>query len=291
MKINDAIQEFLNLSKLNKKPGSFAYDKSKIMHFKKWLDANKGFLTIDQITKETIIDYLFHLKKTCVSNTVNKHLKVIKLFYSTLNINFEDLYQLKNLKERVKSFDMIDFNLLKPMTHYVLNLNSNIGNNLLYKGIYCLLIDTGARIGEILNIEKRNIDFNNNRILLKQTKNSEERYVYFTNELSGLIIKEIMARKVNSKYLLHNYITDQRANYGQAKYFINNELRNRFNLRKLHPHMFRHTVATYWIEHGADVLFVQKILGHKNIKTTTIYVHASDEHRKKIYDKVSFKSK
>jgi len=290
MNISDAIHEFLNLSKLNKKPGSYQYDKSKITHFKNWLDHNKGYTMISEITKDTIIDYLFFLKQTCVSNTVNKHLKVLKLFYSTLSLEFEELYQIKNLKERVKSFEMIDFELLRPMTKYVLSLNDDIGNNLLYKGIYCLLIDTGARIGEILNIEKRNIDFKHNRILLMQTKNSEERYVYFTDELSGAIIKKILAKKNKSKYLLHNYITDERATYGQAKYFINNELRNKFNMRKLHPHMFRHTVATYWIEHGADVLFVQKILGHKNIKTTTIYVHASDEHRKKIYDKVSFKS-
>lgn len=291
MNIDRKIHEYLEHSKLTKKIGSYEYDKSKIYHFKKWLDSNKRFTELEQIDIGTINDYLFHLKKTCVNNTINKHLKVLKLFYKTIDYEFEELQSIKNLKERKVSFEMIDFELLQPMKEYVLSLDDDFGNNLLYKAIFCLLVDTGARISEILAIEKSNINMKHHSILLKETKNSDERYVFFTDGLSGLIIKKILAKNTKGKYLLHDYIKNTNATYGQAKYFISNQLKNQFDLQKLHPHMFRHTVATYWLEHGADIHFVQKILGHRNIKSTLIYTHTSFTHRMEMYNKVSFKGK
>ena len=45
--------------------------------------------------------------------------------------------------------------------------------------------------------------------------------------------------------------------------------------RKITPHMFRHSFATYLIEESVDVSCVQQILGHSSIKTTQIYIHVA----------------
>ena len=45
--------------------------------------------------------------------------------------------------------------------------------------------------------------------------------------------------------------------------------------RKITPHMFRHSFATYLIEEGVDISCVQQILGHSSTKTTQIYIHVA----------------
>lgn len=48
-------------------------------------------------------------------------------------------------------------------------------------------------------------------------------------------------------------------------------------IRRITPHMLRHTATTLLIETGVDIRFVRRLLGHSSIATTEIYTHVSDE--------------
>ncbi|RJX25341.1 MAG: hypothetical protein C4537_04770 [Acholeplasma sp.] len=84
------------------------------------------------------------------------------------------------------------------------------------------------------------------------------------------------------KYLLHNIDKDRPANYDYIRYILR-FVKHDLQLKKLHPHMFRHTTATTLVEAGADIASVMHILGHRNIKTTERYLHVSTKHVKKTY--------
>ena len=56
--------------------------------------------------------------------------------------------------------------------------------------------------------------------------------------------------------------------------------------RKITPHMFRHSFATYLIEEGVDVSCVQQLLGHSSIRTTQIYIHIAARKQAEILRKM-----
>ncbi|MEM3512917.1 MAG: tyrosine-type recombinase/integrase, partial [Thermoplasmata archaeon] len=56
-------------------------------------------------------------------------------------------------------------------------------------------------------------------------------------------------------------------------------------LKKVTPHVLRHTLATTLLNHGADIRFIQTLLGHASVSTTQIYTHLDNENLKKMYQR------
>jgi integrase/recombinase XerD len=59
--------------------------------------------------------------------------------------------------------------------------------------------------------------------------------------------------------------------------------------KSVYPHILRHSFATHLISNGADIRFVQELLGHESILTTEIYTHIDLKTMKDFYEKYSFR--
>lgn len=287
MEIKQQIEYYLSMSMANKSLGTYEYERVKLNRFTNYLDT-LNIKYIHEIDYKVINSYIYELKKTCINNTINKHLNLLKLFYKTINVEFEYLQELNNLKHIDKPIEIIDYDVLNAIVQYTMAIESDIGNNLLYQTILLLLVDTGARSSEVLAIEKSAIDLKENTITLRHTKNKKQRKVFITNELSKEYIKKMLKKDYPGKYLLYDSLNNRPANYNHIRYYLH-RLRDHFNLQRLHAHLFRHTVATWWLENGADIYFVKEVLGHSNINQTMRYLHSSVKFRKTVYEKVAFK--
>lgn len=267
--------------KQNWSNGNYRFYKNKLGHFKNYM-ADNNIISLSDVTSDTIIDYIDHMHLTCTNSTINKNIGVLKRAFEFLKIENDYLKNWKKLKETKRTFDMIEFDEFKEARKLDF---TNCINGVLYRTILILLGDTGARVNEILSIEKKNIDLLNKQIKLVQTKTKEDRFVYLSN-VGVTAVKEMLKIKTDHKYLLHNQIKKRPASYNDVRYVLKLVLRE-FNLNQLHAHMFRHTFATMFLEISGDLFSLMKILGHSNVETTKRYLHVSNKYIRSEYEKLT----
>ena len=146
-----------------------------------------------------------------------------------------------------------------------------------------IMYSCGLRVSELTEMKISNIFFDESLIKILG-KGNKERFIPLSS---------------TAKKLLYNYITYNRKNLSQDKQsidivFLNNRgkkltrvmvyniindaaLEAKIN-KKISPHTLRHSFATHLIENGADIISIQKMMGHENVVTTEKYLHVNKKY-------------
>lgn len=238
----------------------------------------------DEITENIVIDFMIYFKdKGNVNKTINKKVNLLKRVLKFNGFKNEYLNDYKKLKETKKRFDILNEKDLKKLLNYLNELPNDNLITLSEKLIILTFLDTGVRANELLHLEIDNINLDENQILLTQTKTSTERIVFFTH-LTKELLKKYIKELPDRKYLFWNYRINKKYSYDNIRDLFK-RIKIKLNLKKFHPHMLRHTMATLYIESGGKIEYLQQILGHTSLKTTEIYLHMSIKNTKKDYFK------
>lgn len=136
---------------------------------------------------------------------------------------------------------------------------------------------TGARVYEISNIQKNNIDLSTGLIRI-DGKGDKERYIQIGDEEVLALLRAYYMENVHDIERSGCFFVNDR-----GRRFTEQSIRGMLDRyakgagieRKITPHMFRHSLATYLIEEGVDISCVQQIFGHSSIRTTQIYIHVA----------------
>jgi site-specific recombinase XerD len=198
---------------------------------------------------------------------------------STMRVHY---FALKFYSEKVlnKKFDE-DIPLAKKDKKLPLVLNKDeiqkmidVTYNLKHKLVLMFLYYAGLRLDEARNIRWTDMDFERMIIHLKITKGGKERIVFLHQRLmnslkvygvmdNGLIFTpDSGASKYNSR-TIQQIVKNAAGKAGIRKHVT--------------PHTLRHSFATHLLEAGADIKYIQKLLGHKDIRTTQIYTHVANK--------------
>lgn len=133
-----------------------------------------------------------------------------------------------------------------------------------------MLSSTGIRVGELVKIDRKNIDFHE-RSCIVTGKGNKEREVYFDARTKLHLIKYLNSRTDENEALFVSLAKPHlRLSIGGVETVLR-KLGNKTNIRKVHPHKFRRTLATMAIDKGMPIEQVQKLLGHVKIDTTLHY--------------------
>lgn len=214
--------------------------------------------------------------------SVNTYIECCKSIYNELiEFNhmqynpFEKVKKVKVQEHKLKTIDTEDLNKLLN------NLDKRYYTELRSYALILILLDTMARISEVLNIKYEDIDFNNNSIYLSNTKNKKFRFVNFSNKTKRVLKEYIDANDGFSCDYVFTTVDDTQLNSEAFRKQLRHYIK-KFNLKNSFScHAFRHTGATEFIKNGGDVRVLQIILGHARITTTEIYTHVNTDIIKK----------
>ena len=145
--------------------------------------------------------------------------------------------------------------------------------------IFATFIFAGLRKQELLNLKYADVDIENLSIFVRQGKGSKDRIVPISYTLAQSLKRYLNARQQFNRTCPEFFASSNR-NVG----YTDNGLKwlvKRVNAAsgvKFTVHKLRHTFATLMLEGGCDIYSLSKMMGHSDIKTTTIYLSASAEH-------------
>jgi site-specific recombinase XerD len=147
-----------------------------------------------------------------------------------------------------------------------------------------LLMSTGMRVGELVQLNRMDINFHERECVVLGKGNSE-RVVYFDARTKIHLLNYLESRKDTNVALFVSLATPhERLMIGGVEARLH-EIGKRADLKKVHPHKFRRTLATQAIDKGMPIEQVQKLLGHVRIDTTMHYAmvnqaNVKNSHRK-----------
>lgn len=245
------------------------------------------YVQSDEPEKEAIEQYITELHKKYKQKTIKRKIASIKAFYSYLEE--EELVEqnpFRKIKVKFKETIILPRIIPREETEQLLNyIYASISSlsGIQYKhtlrdaSVIEVFFATGARVYEISNIRAENINLNSGLIRI-MGKGRKERYIQISNTAVLDILRKYYEEnepeiKKSGYFFINNRgnrYTEQSIRLMLKKYTLKAGIQ-----RKITPHMFRHSFATYLIEEGVDVSCVQQILGHSSIKTTQIYIHVA----------------
>ncbi len=224
----------------------------------------------DSFNTQRIKDYLQYCaeKLGLTENTLHSRMNALKFYYEQVLKKekfFWDIPRPKKANQLPKVLSKEEMiRLIKAI------------KNLKHKTMITLGYACGLRVSEITGLEIKDVDEDRRLLLIRKAKGKKDRMV----SLSPVML--VMLREYKAKYNPQKYLFE--GQYKGTAYSIRSleaiikTAKNKAGISKTGSmHMLRHSFATHLIDKGTDVVFIQKLLGHNDIKTTLRYLHVSNK--------------
>ena len=236
---------------------------------------------------QTVKLYCNIIKKFLASNETprgflvknsNKGRSYNRSIYFALKFFYKNVLE-RELKERillVKEKPKLPIVLSKEEINEMINLTKNLKHKL----VLIFLYYAGLRLDEVINIKWDDLDFNRNIIHLKKTKGEKERVIFLHDKLMQML--NVYGKCDNGLVFLSD--RKKQYNHRTIQMIVKNAAKKAKINKKVSCHTLRHSFATHLLEAGADIRYIQQLLGHKNLQTTQIYTHVANKDIKRLGD-------
>ena len=230
---------------------------------------------VDSLTPERLRSYFLYCatELKLSENIIHSRMNAIKFYFEQVlhreKVFFEEIPRPKKKSSLPKVISKKDIVKLFAQVE-------NPKHLLMLKLCYGM----GLRVSEIVNLKITDIDSGRMLVHIEAAKGKKDRYV----TLPSSILQDLRSyyRTYRPKvYLFEGQYGGQYAIRSVQAVFKNAMQKAKIN-KSVGIHGLRHSYATHLLESGTDMVFIQKLLGHKDIKTTEIYAKVSNRQLNKI---------
>lgn len=152
--------------------------------------------------------------------------------------------------------------------------------------VFELMFCSGMRVSEISNLTLGAVDLTRSTVLVRG-KGGKERLIPLCGEQVCSALRQYADLRATLPHVspffflnrLGRRLSEQSIRFALARFA------KVAGIGKITPHVFRHTVATMLLEQGVDLRFIQILLGHSSIVTTTIYAHVNQKSHREVLAK------
>lgn len=213
-----------------------------------------------------IREYLHYCitKRKLSECTVNTIYSALKFFYET---TLERDWRVKKLF-RTKKSKKIPVVLSKEE---VKDIFDSV-DNLKHKAILMTIYAAGLRVSEVVKLRIDDIDSKNMQLLIRKGKGKKDRYSMLS-KTNLEILRDYWKRYRPQHFLFEGKEQNSHIAVRSVQRIFENAKNKCGITKKASVHTLRHSFATHLLESGTDICYIQKLLGHTHISSTTIYLH------------------
>lgn len=241
-----------------------------------------GNKKVSEVTPESV--KRFHGKLAATPYCANKCIVFLKAMYNYVikegyykGDNPATMVRLNKEQPRVRS---LEHNELEKFFNVINELPDSVSKNAIL-----MMLFTGARKGNVLRMKWSEIDLDAKIWKIPRTKTDKNVTLALADSAVELL-NQLKSENPESDYVFPSAESKSGHLYDAKKVW--NTIRKKAGITDVRLHDLRHTLATYMIEEGANPFIVQRVLGHKQLRSTQIYVNLGVEHlREKLNETIN----
>ena len=221
-----------------------------------------------EITTDDLREYLdsYQQESKATKVTIDNIRRILSTFFAWLE---DEDYIIKSPVRRIHKVRTIK-SVKETYSDEALELMRDFCDGIRDLAMIDLLASTGMRVGELVLLNRDDIDFENRECIVFG-KGSKERRVYFDARAKIHLQRYLATRSDDNPALFVTLLKPHNRLQISGVEIRLRELGRKLNISKVHPHKFRRTLATMAIDKGMPVEQVQQLLGHSKIDTTMQY--------------------
>jgi len=242
-----------------------------LLQYLTWVNINLS-KSLEDVSYDDIRLYVLHLKnvRKLKASTINAHISQLRFFH---------IYILK------KPFDKYEVPFMKTTRKLPTIYSKKIifqfidsFENIRHKAYAAILYSSGIRVSELQHLRYEDVSRENMMLHIRETKSRTNRHAILSKKALDILTQYWFAAGKPKGFL---FPSSHDGTKPVSKFTINRAFNDQSKTFGIHltPHLLRHHFGCHLYEAGYDLLAIQKLLGHKSINSSTIYVQLANPNR------------